>query len=235
MTGKSKGSDQSDPAVQGSSSAPRRSRAWGWTGLAVGMGIVVMIAMVVQLFALVILLAAGSLTIVATVRLRRRRAMRTAADQYQPRYSNWIWVGIALSGLLVLPAVFYVPSQVDAIAYLAGAGRTATFFPVHYARDCSGSNCWTATAGVLATGRSGVEAHWPDKVPLGKPFRVRTPVWAWGSGRTLISGTSGAAGYLLGGLLFDLLAAFIILNTRPVLRHMWKLRADRRSMRRSNT
>lgn len=229
MAGKSKGCDQADPAVRGSSSAPRRSRAWGWTGLAVGLGIVVMVAVVVRLFALVILIAAGSLTIVATVWLRRRRAMRTPADRYQPRYSNWIWVGIALSGLLVFPAVFYVPSQVDAIAYLAGAGHTATFLPKHYARDCSGSNCWTATDGVLATGGSSVETHWPDEVPLGKPLRVRTPVWAWGSGRTLISGTSGAVGDLFGGLLFDLLAAFIILNTRLVLRHMWKLRADRRS------
>jgi hypothetical protein len=43
--------------------------------------------------------------------------------------------------------------------------------------------CQTVTDGYLS--KSGADVTWGSVVPLGQPFSVRDPLWAWGSGRNL--------------------------------------------------
>jgi hypothetical protein len=40
-------------------------------------------------------------------------------------------------------------------------------------------------------------------VPLAQSFSVRDPLWAWGSGRTLIGGDGAAIANIIAGLFFD--------------------------------
>ena len=40
-------------------------------------------------------------------------------------------------------------------------------------------------------------------MPLGQPFSVHDPLWAWGSGRNLTSGDGSAIPTIVAGLFFD--------------------------------
>ena len=72
--------------------------------------------------------------------------------------------------------VIELPVEVNAAAYLAGAGQTAVFVPVvNEGTHCGRGGCHSSTGGYLQG--SGVLATWPAVVPLGRPFPVRTVVW----------------------------------------------------------
>jgi hypothetical protein len=103
-----------------------------------------------------------------------------------PKWLPWVaalgWVGFA---------VFLLPEVVSGIAYLAGAGAHATFFPASYTKSC-GKTCTTVTSGYLTAGGSRYPLTWPVQVPLGRPIQTRLEVWAWGAPRQPIAGSGGA-------------------------------------------
>lgn len=57
------------------------------------------------------------------------------------------------------------------------------------------------TEGYLS--KSGADVAWGSQVPLGQPFSVRDPLWAWGGGRTLTGGDGSAIPTIVAGLFFD--------------------------------
>jgi hypothetical protein len=104
--------------------------------------------------------------------------------------------GAAWAGVVVLT----LPPAVNAVAYLAGAGRPATFVATGYDSGCSygsvsGDTCWSQSTGYLEPGD--VPATWPGDVPPGSVLRVRLPVLNWGPGTPLLYNTGLA---LLAGL-----------------------------------
>ena len=108
--------------------------------------------------------------------------------------------------------VALLPAQVNSWAYVAGAEHQDTFSPVSYGQACRpvsrGGGCSVVTEGYLSS--SGAHVTWGSQVPLGQPFAVRDPLWAWGSGRSLISGTGPAIGNIIAGLFFDGLALLLL-------------------------
>jgi len=146
------------------------------------------------------------------------------AHQYPPRHRvSWAlrWVGMLL---ILVVAVVSVPAVFDGVAYLAGAGRTVAFDPVSYETECYfRGGCQTSTYGVLETGGSGVEATWPEVVPLGKPFPIRAPVWRWALGEALINSDGIAVGAVLISLLIEgagvVVLVYVVRLTRNWQRH----------------
>jgi hypothetical protein len=103
--------------------------------------------------------------------------------------------------VLALITVFYVPNEVNAIAYLAGAGAADTFIPVTHSTTCSRGSCTTVTLGYLAS--NGASTAWPGDVPLSKPVPVRAPVWVAGDA-SIVKSRGNAVVRILGGLFFDI-------------------------------
>ena len=71
------------------------------------------------------------------------------------------------------------------------------------------------TEGYLS--KSGADVAWGSQVPLGQPFSVRDPLWAWGGGRTLTGGDGSAIPTIVAGLFFDgvtLLLLYILVVIR---------------------
>jgi hypothetical protein len=196
-----------------------------------------------------IVVALGALTIVGivaaiadTALLRRRspavRAQaaplaahhprRPHAHHYPPRH--WItwtccWVGMLL---ILVTAVVSVPAVFDGAAYLAGDGHTVTFDPVSYQTNCDQYSCQTSTSGILETGGPGVDATWPDVVPLGRPFQVREPVWRWGLGGALINSDGIAVGAVLISLLIEGAGVLVIVRVVQLTRN-WRRRRPRQT------
>jgi hypothetical protein len=133
----------------------------------------------------------------------------------------FVWVFLALwIGL----SVAFLPDQVNAIAYVAGAGSSVTFQPQSYQQVCGRGGCHDETNGALETNPP-VNATWPDQVPLDLPFRVRQPVWdGWGS-PDLMNGTA-AGGDIFGALFFDIPALIIIYSVFLMARHRLRRRRD---------
>ena len=73
------------------------------------------------------------------------------------------------------------------------------------------------------TGGAGVQATWQDVVPLGRPFRIREPVWRWGLGLALIDSDTTAVIAVSVSLLIEAFAVFVVvclvLLARNWLRH----------------
>lgn len=179
------------------------------------------------------ILALGALTIVGivaavadTVVLRRRspavRAQaaplaahhpsRRHAHHYPPRHRvTWAlrWTGMLL---ILVVAVVSVPAVVDGAAYLAGAGKTVVFVPAYHETTCTQYNCQTSTVGILETGGAGVQATWPNVVPLGRSFRVRQPMWRWGLGEALINNDGIAVAAVLISLLMEGTAVLVVIR-----------------------
>jgi hypothetical protein len=178
--------------------------------------------------------------VVDTVRLHRRDAAiraqasgRTShhpvlahAYRYPPRHRISglfarlllvLWLGLAIASL---------PDQVNAVAYLASAGSTATFFPSSYSQECGRSGCSTVTNGTLVTVGSGstIRATWPGRAPLDLPFTVRAPVWdGWGSAN-LMGDTGAAVATLVAGVIFDFVAVIAVLAFVIMVRHWLRRR-----------
>jgi hypothetical protein len=120
-----------------------------------------------------------------------------------PRHrASWVFGTIVVLFLLA-PAAFTAPRQVNAVAYLAGAGRPDTFTGYSYGRECRGSSCTTTTEGTLAS--TGQAITWPGAVPLGQGVPVRDPVWNLQSPR-LAEGVPDALVGVALGLFFDTIA-----------------------------
>jgi hypothetical protein len=88
--------------------------------------------------------------------------------------------GRAITTALMLAAIYAtaagLPFEVNAAAYLAGAGHAAVFVPVtQNGTTCGRGGCNSSTAGYLLPGKT--PATWPDTVPVGQPFPVRTLIW----------------------------------------------------------
>jgi hypothetical protein len=129
------------------------------------------------------------------------------AHRYPPRHhGSWVFVIVMLAAMTGI-TVAVLPAEVNSWAYVAGAESQDTFNPVSYGQACSASvghgvgSCRTVTEGYLS--RSGADVSWGSQVPLGQPFSVRDPLWAWGRGRALISGDSSAIANIVAGLFFD--------------------------------
>ncbi len=157
------------------------------------------------------------------VPLAAHHAHGASAHHCPPRHRvAWAvrWAGMLL---ILVVAVISAPGVVDGAAYLAGAGSTVTFSPVSHQTTCDPYSCETGTDGILATGGAGVEATWPDVVPLGRPFQVRAPAWRWGLGDALIDSDAIAVAAVLVSLLIEGFAVLVLVSiirlARNWLRH----------------
>jgi hypothetical protein len=142
------------------------------------------------------------------------------AHSYPPRHhGSWVFaicVLVAMTGF----AVALLPAQVNSWAYALGAESHDTFNPVSYAQTCTAFHyrgCNVVTEGYLS--RSGAHATWGGQVPLGQPFGVRDPVWAWGTGRNLTSGDGSAIPSIIAGLFFDGIALLLVYVLVVIARH----------------
>ena len=127
------------------------------------------------------------------------------AHRYPPRHhGSWVFAILMLVAMTGI-TVALLPEQVNSWGYVAGAEHPDTFNPVSYEQACSNvgryGGCHTVTVGYLSA--SGADVTWGSQVPLGQPFSVRDPLWAWGRGRTLTSGEGGAIADIIACLFFD--------------------------------
>ena len=147
----------------------------------------------------------------ATVRLSAQGSVShypvyAHAHRYPPRHrGSWVFAIVMLVAMTGI-TVFILPAEVNSWAYVVGAENQDTFNPVSYGQACiSGvphrGGCRTVTEGYLS--KSGADVTWGSQVPLGQPFSVRDPLWAWGGGRTLTSGGGSAIPNIVAGLFFD--------------------------------
>lgn len=167
---------------------------------------------VVPLFVFLALVPLGLIiVIVETVRLHRHEAFLATAQGRVYRYPPWHWLSWLLSVAwvvsLVSPPLAYLPNEVDAVAYLAGAGDQVTFVPTSYHRVYTRRGSYQVTDGVVEPG--GERLTWPTKVPLHRSFAVRRPVWQ-SPGAFIISGTGDALVRVAMALFFNLLGALAI-------------------------
>jgi hypothetical protein len=176
---------------------------------------------VIAVFVLLALVLAGLVVVIVdTSRIHRADAAVRAsakgdvshyplyahAHRYPPRHrGSWVFA-IFMLAVMTGITVSLLPAEVNAWGYVAGAEHQDTFDPVSYAQACGGGvghgvSCHTVTEGYLSS--SGADVTWGSQVPLGQPFRVHDPLWAWGGGRTLTSGDGSAIPTIVAGLFFD--------------------------------
>jgi hypothetical protein len=141
------------------------------------------------------------------------------AHSYPPRHhGSWVFVIVVLLAMTGF-AVFLLPAQVNSWAYAVGAENQDTFNPVSYGPAClnvTHRGCRIVTEGYLS--KSGAHVTWGSQVPLGQPFSVRDPLWAWGSGRALISGDGPAIATIITGLFFDGMALLLLYIVVVIMR-----------------
>ena len=152
------------------------------------------------------------------------------AHRYPPRHhGSWvfaIFMLVAMTGITVA----ILPAEVNSWAYVAGAGNQDTFIPVSYGQSCGvpRGGCHTVTEGYLS--RSGMDVTWGSQVPLGQPFGVRDPLWAWGTGRNLTSGDGSAIPNIVAGLFFDGVTLLLLYALVVIGRHTSARRSQRTSV-----
>jgi hypothetical protein len=200
---------------------------------------------VIPVLALLALLLVGVVdVIVDTARLHRAdAAVRVSAKgsvshypwyahahRWPPRHpATWVAAIFVLSVMTCVTA-YILPQEVNAWAYVAGAEHQDTFNPVSYATACAAvgrrglGQCQTVTQGYLSS--SGASVYWSPQVPLGKPFSVRDPLWAWGSGRGLITDDGSAIATILGGVFFDGVALLLLYVLVVLLRETSPRRSE---------
>jgi hypothetical protein len=152
------------------------------------------------------------------------------AYRYPPRHrGSWVFAIFMLVGMTGI-TVFILPAEVNSWAYVTGAENQDTFNPVSYGRACVGGRggCRTVTEGYLS--KSGADVTWDSQVPLGQPFSVRDPLWAWGTGRTLTSGDGSAIPTIVGGLFFDGFTLLLLYALVVIVRDTPSRRSQRMSV-----
>ena len=212
------------------------SHLWANASGALGVisGLVVLVLLALTVAGLV-------MAVVDTVRLHRRdgavrdqartrtshHSLIAHAYRYPPRHHVSAWFGrLLLLGCLVL-AIGYLPDQVNGVAYLAGAGPTATFFPTSYGQDCGRGGCDTITNGTLVVGGRGIPASWPGTASLGLPMTVRAPVWnGWGAAVSLTGDTANAIIAIIVGLFLDAVGVLAGLALIKMTQHWLKRRRE---------
>ncbi len=180
---------------------------------------------VIPVFVLLGLVLAGLVVVIAdTSRLHRAdaavRAKAKGSVSHHPLYAqayrwpprhhgSWIAIMFMLAAMTCITA-YILPQEVNAWAYVAGAEHQDTFNPVSYSHCpiAFGRGCHVVTEGYLS--RTGAEVNWDSLVPLGQPFSVRDPLWAWGTGRKLIDGDGTAIPDIVAGLFFDAVALLLL-------------------------
>ncbi|HJZ29215.1 MAG TPA: hypothetical protein VJ370_23280 [Streptosporangiaceae bacterium] len=176
---------------------------------------------VIPVFVLLALVLAGLVVVIVdTSRIRRADAavresakgsvshypLYAHAHRYPPRHhGSWVFAILMLAAMTGI-TVFLLPAEVNSLAYVVGAENQDTFNPVSYSQACGGGvghglSCHTVTEGFLS--KSGADVTWGSQVPLGEPFSVHDPLWAWGGGRILTSGDGSAIPTIVTGLFFD--------------------------------
>jgi hypothetical protein len=218
----------------------RRGWAWVAIGSAIGLVVFVGIDVnlfdnltgtaetlsVIPVFVLLALVLAGLVVVIVdTSRIHRADAavrvsakgsvshypLYAHAHRYPPRHrGSWVFVIVMLVAMTGL-AVFLLPGEVNSWAYVVGAEHQDTFNPVSYGPACltvPRRGCHTVTEGYLS--KSGADVTWGSQVPLGQPFSVHDPLWAWGGGRTLTSGDGSAIPTIVTGLFFDGVALLLL-------------------------
>jgi hypothetical protein len=145
------------------------------------------------------------------------------AYRYPPKHPVAGVFGKVLLVFWIVLTISFLPNQVNAVAFLAGAGSNTTFFPSSYAQQCGRGGCTTVTDGTIASGARTVDATFPYQIPLDQPVTVRAPVWpGWGS-VTLVGDTGNAVVSIVVGLFFDFIAVIAIYSFVVMIRH-WLLR-----------
>ena len=154
------------------------------------------------------------------------------AHRYPPRHhGSWvfaIFMLVAMTGITVA----ILPAEVNSWGYAVGAENPDTFNPVSYGQACSGlprgGACHTVAEGYLS--KSGADVTWGSQVPLGQPFSVRDPLWAWGTGRNLTSGDGSAIPNIVAGLFFDGVTLLLLYALVVMGRHTSSRRSQRMSV-----
>jgi hypothetical protein len=192
---------------------------------------------------LALLLAGLTVVIVDTARIHRADTAVQAsakslvahyplyahAHSYPPRHrGSWVFAIIMLTAMTGITA-YFLPAEVNSWAYVVGAENQDTFHPVDYRDSCTGvprgGGCQVVTDGYLAS--SGTDVTWGSQVPLAQPFSVRDPVWAWGTGRSLIGGYGSAIASIAGGLFFNAVALLLLYVLVVLMRHTSSRRGRR--------
>ena len=143
------------------------------------------------------------------------------AHRYPPRHhGSWVFAIVMLVAMTGF-TVFLLPAQVNSWAYVVGAGNQDTFNPASYSQACNemprGGGCHMVTEGYLS--KSGADVTWGSQVPLGQPFSVRDPLWAWGSGRNLTSSDGSAIETIVASLFFDGITLLLLYVLVVIGRH----------------
>jgi hypothetical protein len=226
-----------------------RRRGWAWVaigsviGLAAYAGIDINLfesltgtaetLSVIPVFVLLVLVLAGLIAVIvdtsrihradAAVRVRAKGSVShhplyAHAHRYPPRHhGSWVFAVFMLVAMTGI-TLFILPAQVNSWAYAVGAENHDTFNPMSYGQACFGKGgCHQVTEGYLST--SGADVTWGSPVPIGQPFSVRDPLWAWGSGRTLTSGDGSAITNIVVGLFFDGITLLLLYVLVVVVRH----------------
>jgi hypothetical protein len=236
-----------------------RRRGWAWvaTGSVIGLAVYIGIGAslfdnltgtaetfsVIPVFVLLALVVAGLVVVIVdTVRIHRADAadrvsakgrvshypLYAHAHRYPPRHhGSWvfsIFMLVAMTGVTVA----LLPAEVNSWAYVAGAENQDTFNPVSYGQSCSRGGCHTVTEGYLS--KSGADVTWGSQVPLGQPFTVPDPLWAWGTGRNLTSGDGSAIAMIVVGLFFDGVTLLLLYALVVVVRHTPSRRSQQMSV-----
>ena len=191
---------------------------------------------VILVFALLALVLAGLVVVIVdTSRIHRAGAaarlgakgsvshypLYAHAHSYPPRHhGSWVFAIVMLIAMTGI-TVALLPAQVNSWAYAVGAENHDIFNPVSYAQSCvnlaRGGGCHIVTEGYLS--KSGADVTWGSQVPLGQPFSVRDPLWAWGTGRTLTGGDGSAIATIIASLFFDGVTLLLLYILVVVVRH----------------
>jgi hypothetical protein len=201
---------------------------------------------VIPVFVLLALALAGLVVVIAdTSRIHRADAtvrvsakgsvshypLYAHAHRYPPRHrGSWVFVIVMLVAMTGI-TVFILPAEVNSWAYVVGAENQDTFNPVSYGPACLAvprRGCHTVTAGYLS--KSGADVTWGSQVPLGQPFSVRDPLWAWGSGRSLTNGDGSAIPTIIAGLFFGGVTLLLLYALVVIVRDSPSRRSQRMSV-----
>jgi hypothetical protein len=200
---------------------------------------------VIPVFVLLALVLAGLVVVIVdTSRIHRADAavrvsakgsvshypLYAHAHRYPPRHhGSWVFAIFMLVAMTGITAAI-LPAEVNSWAYVAGAGNQDTFNPVSYGQSCGvpRGGCHTVTEGYLS--RSSMDVTWGSQVPLGQPFSVRDPLWAWGTGRNLTSGDGSAIPNIVAGLFFDGVTLLLLYALVVIGRHTSSRRSQRMSV-----